>query len=175
MWGTKEVITPTNGIYSVDLPPASCSHSIGEHCMIGGYTYYLVQDAETPSPTFTPTVTPTAAPTETTTQTETPAPTDTPSPTNTPLPTATTAPSESPVPTETPTSSLITSPTPRLTPEPTADTGPSLAATSQATVDPPATAENEPLTEGVGLGFIAAGMALALVLVVAWLAQRRRG
>ncbi|HCB49520.1 MAG TPA: hypothetical protein DEP47_08340 [Chloroflexi bacterium] len=63
MWGTKEVITPTMGIYSIDLPPARCSQSIGDYCMIGGPTYYLVQSADVAPPTATPMATATPTPT----------------------------------------------------------------------------------------------------------------
>ncbi|MGD8584356.1 MAG: hypothetical protein PVJ75_03310 [Chloroflexota bacterium] len=98
MWGTSQVITPTDGLYSVDLPPASCSHSVGDYCMIGGYTYYLVQEAETPLPTETPTTRATATPrpTETPTSTPTPRPTATPTTTDTPAPTQTQAAIETP-------------------------------------------------------------------------------
>ena len=62
MWGTKETITATNGIFSVDLPPARCSQSIGDYCMIGGPPFYLVQaaDPQPPTPTQTQTALPTA-------------------------------------------------------------------------------------------------------------------
>jgi hypothetical protein len=103
MWGTKQVITPTEGLYSVDLPPASCSHSIGDYCMIGGYTYYLIQDAPTPPPTATPTETrpPTATPTPTPTQIASPTATATPINTARPTETATRAATETAVPAET--------------------------------------------------------------------------
>jgi hypothetical protein len=57
MWGTAQTISPTQGVYIIDLPPARCSQSIGDYCMIGGPTYYLVQAAETQPATKT--VTPT--------------------------------------------------------------------------------------------------------------------
>jgi hypothetical protein len=85
MWGTSQVITPTDGLYSIDLPPASCSHSVGDYCMIGGFTYYLVQAAETPPSTETPSPTATATPRPT----QTPIPTPTASPTPTATATAT--------------------------------------------------------------------------------------
>ncbi len=100
MWGTRQVITPTEGLYSVDLPPSSCSHSVGDYCMIGGYTYYLVQEADTPPPTPTPTETPsptataTARPTETTAPTATPAATQTLTPEEALTPEAALAPTE---------------------------------------------------------------------------------
>ena len=91
MWGTKKIITPTNGLYTIDLPPASCSQSIGEFCMIGGPNYYLVQPSEVVLPTATPLSTATLIPS--TTPTDTPIPTVTPAPPARPteraLPTAT--------------------------------------------------------------------------------------
>jgi hypothetical protein len=58
MWGTSQTISPTQGVYIIDLPPARCSQSIGDYCMIGGPTYYLVQAAETQpaTKTVTPTI-----------------------------------------------------------------------------------------------------------------------
>jgi hypothetical protein len=91
MWGSKETITATNGIFSVDLPPARCSQSIGDYCMIGGLTYYLVQSADTQPATPTQT--------QTTTATTTMMPSDTaiaaaprPETTATPFPTSTLSP-----------------------------------------------------------------------------------
>jgi hypothetical protein len=74
MWGSSEVITATNSIFTVDLPPARCSQSIGDYCMIGGLTYYLVQSADTqpPTPTRTPTATASASATATGTPTALP-------------------------------------------------------------------------------------------------------
>lgn len=43
MWGQQQIITAQNGLFVVDLPPAVCSQPIGDYCMIGGLTYYLVQ------------------------------------------------------------------------------------------------------------------------------------
>ena len=77
MWGTKQIITPTEGIYSINLPPASCSQSIGEYCMIGGPNYYLVQTAEVLPSTATPLPTVTPAPSAMPIPAGTPKPTDT--------------------------------------------------------------------------------------------------
>jgi len=96
MWGTKTTITPTNGLYTVDLPPARCSQSIGDYCMIGGPIYYLVQAADVLPPTTTPTHTPTS--------------TATPSATLTVLPTSTSEAKTLPEPV------LTASPEPSLTP-----------------------------------------------------------
>ena len=46
MWGEKkETLRPENGTFTIDLPPALCTQPIGDYCMIGGSTYYLVQPA----------------------------------------------------------------------------------------------------------------------------------
>lgn len=58
--GESQPITAQNGQFIVELPPAICSHSIGDYCMIGGETFYLVQVAEsTPPATATPVPSPT--------------------------------------------------------------------------------------------------------------------
>ena len=162
MWGTKQVITPTNGLYSVDLPPASCSHSIGEYCMIGGYTYYLVQEADTapPTPTPLPTGTPIATATATPTAAvigaliDTPAPTGTPSPTEMPSPTGTATPTVRPT----------FPPTPGQTTQPA-------ESTIETTGAPALNGQNDTTL----ILLIAISGAVALVLVVAWLTQRKRG
>lgn len=89
MWGTTKVVTPTNGMYTVNLQPASCSHSIGDYCMIGGPDYYLIQSANIVRPTMTqtPSMTPASTPTHTPSTTATTASTAT--PTQTPLATRT--------------------------------------------------------------------------------------
>jgi hypothetical protein len=168
MWGTKQVITPTEGLYTVDLPPASCSHSIGEYCMIGGYTHYLVQEADTPPPTPTPTPTETPAITPTVTPADTPAPTETPASTALPASTST----------ATSTATATTQPAPSPTPVPPTQPPPtaSLAASEPAesasdtpgVVDPPIQDDRAPI------GLIVIGAAAALILVLIWLARRQR-
>lgn len=107
IWGTKETITPTNGTYSFDLPPAICSQSIGDYCMIGGPNYYLLQAADvvlatdTPNPSRTPSASNTPAVTATIEPTISSTPTV--SSTNIPTATATAAP---PKPTSHPTSTF---------------------------------------------------------------------
>ncbi|MDX1616253.1 MAG: hypothetical protein R3300_18210 [Candidatus Promineifilaceae bacterium] len=48
-WGASQPITATDGIFSLELPAARCSQPIGDYCMIGGPTFYLVQAAPTPT------------------------------------------------------------------------------------------------------------------------------
>lgn len=49
MWGKRRTIEPEDGAFIIDLPGANCTQSIGDYCMIGGATFYLVQaiDADT--------------------------------------------------------------------------------------------------------------------------------
>lgn len=61
MWGTRRTITAQEGFFRVELPPALCTQPIGDYCMIGGTTYYLVQasdggrpPADPPSPDDAP-------------------------------------------------------------------------------------------------------------------------
>jgi len=160
MWGTKKVITPTNGLYTVDLAPASCSHSIGDYCMIGGYTSYLVQEAQIVLPTETPAASPILAKT----------------------PTQTHSPTQKPEPTQTPTESPTPTPEPTELPSPSATA--SLTATAAAVADSPAARSDAsptpaPLAEDETAGatfllLIAASGAITLVLAVAWLTQRHR-
>ena len=70
MWGQKEIITPENGMYTVDLQQARCTQTIGDYCMIGGTVIYLIEAKDgglppegLPAPLTTPPPTPTALPT----------------------------------------------------------------------------------------------------------------
>lgn len=96
MWGNRQVIRAEAGHFSVPLPPALCTQSIGDYCMIGGTTYYLVQAteggavpdawpvlAQSPTATPRPTVTPQPMATAQPTAALTPAPTAANSPTPT--------------------------------------------------------------------------------------------
>lgn len=127
MWGGRRTVTAVDGVFTIDLPGALCSQTVGDYCMIGGSAYYLVQGAggslpdvppgaaPPPQPAATSEVVPTAAtvsapaPTDTPTTTFTPSATvtatKTPPPTTTPLPTATVTPTvtDTAVPTHTPT------------------------------------------------------------------------
>ena len=107
MWGTQRTVTAVDGLFTIDLPPALCTQSIGDYCMIGGTTYYLVQAAATgaaapsvppPTPTAFPTPTPTFVPTSTPVPTATNTPQPTPTPTKTAAPTDTAVPPSPPAP-----------------------------------------------------------------------------
>ena len=104
--GEASTIKPVNGFFQIPLPPAICSQSIGDYCMIGGQTFYVVQASPRQQPaTPTATAIATAIPTESAeaaatqpASTHTPSPTQAPPATATPIPTATQAPSTAPQP-----------------------------------------------------------------------------
>jgi hypothetical protein len=110
MWGTRRTLTAQNGLFTVDLPGALCTQPIGDYCMIGGTTFYLVQGANGAAPPPPPAAggdaaTATIEATATMTPTNTPSPTATATATITPSPTATatatTPPTATPEPTDT--------------------------------------------------------------------------
>jgi hypothetical protein len=81
--GTERLVEAQDGRYVIDLPPALCIQTIGDYCMIGGSTYYLIQALDggkppegtapiLPQPTITPT--PLATVTVPPTATATPSP-----------------------------------------------------------------------------------------------------
>ncbi|HRQ12747.1 MAG TPA: hypothetical protein PK205_05515 [Promineifilum sp.] len=45
MWGKRETIEAENGVFTVELPGALCRQTIADYCMIGGTTYYLIQES----------------------------------------------------------------------------------------------------------------------------------
>lgn len=73
MWGKRlDDVVAHNGEFTIELPGALCSQSIGDYCMIGGTTYYLIQGAPSQPATATPTSMPTIIPTDTRSPTNTP-------------------------------------------------------------------------------------------------------
>ncbi len=44
MWGGREEIEAEDGYFTVELPGALCRQTIADYCMIGGTTYYLIQE-----------------------------------------------------------------------------------------------------------------------------------
>ncbi|RMG92644.1 MAG: hypothetical protein D6706_16545 [Chloroflexi bacterium] len=131
MWGARQTISAQNGVFTIELPPALCTQPIGDYCMIGGTTYYLVQSVSggempdvppaagganaTAVPADTPTATATATPTSTPTTTPTMTATPTPWPTETPSPTASPTATSTPLPTTavSPTTTLLVTPSPQ--------------------------------------------------------------
>jgi|GEM_PF-127182 len=69
MWGEQRTLQAEGGSFTVELPGSACAHSVGDYCMIGGTTYYLVQAApggklpeRLPAPRHSPTVSPSTSP-----------------------------------------------------------------------------------------------------------------
>jgi hypothetical protein len=133
--GAEQIIVPVDGQYTLTLPGASCTAERPDcpvahpPCIIGGFTYLLVEEGATPAPTAIPTAlipteTPTPAPTDLPQPTSTPAPTDIPIPTATPTPTLTFTPlpvfTATPLPTQTPVPTFTATPPPSATPLPSA-------------------------------------------------------
>ena len=143
MWGGRRTVTAVDGVFTVDLPGAICSQTVGDYCMIGGAAYYLVQSAggslpavppgpvpgapppdpaatteataeTTTEPTLLPTDIVTATLSPTATVTKTAAPTRTPSPTDTATATVT----NTAVPTNTPTAVPTLTPMNTAVPQP---------------------------------------------------------
>ena len=88
MWGQSEEIEAEAGYFAVELPGALCLQTIADYCMIGGTTYYLIQEnapararqlaatraaAATPRPSATPSPSATATTLTLPTATELPA------------------------------------------------------------------------------------------------------
>ena len=49
MWGRRETIEADGGLFTVELPGALCRQTIADYCMIGGTTYYLIQQKGEPA------------------------------------------------------------------------------------------------------------------------------
>ncbi|MBN1979406.1 MAG: hypothetical protein JW918_18575 [Anaerolineae bacterium] len=111
--GAEQTVTPVGGQYTVTLPGARCADKRG--CIIGGFTYLLVEEsAGEPLPTATA-ETPTAS-----SPVDTPIPpTATPAPTDTPAPTLTATPTLPPTATSVPLPVFTSTPMPTQTPLPT--------------------------------------------------------
>lgn len=163
MWGTMWELLAKDGAFTVDLPPALCTQSIGDYCMIGGTTYYLIQAnapgvvpqlppeplLTPPTATATATAAPTNTPTATVTSTAVPPATSTPSPSATPLPLPTAD-----------LSSTTVSPLP----------------TGQPTYPPTNQPANQPTnqqTNPIAYWFLGAGLVLAVGLGI-WVVNGRR-
>jgi hypothetical protein len=162
MWGKRRTVEPQDGAFIIDLPAANCTQSIGDYCMIGGATFYLVQaiDAETLSqlPVVDALATPTPG-----------APTPAPDPTAVPSPTGT----------PTATAAAVETEAARATPE-RADMEPAAAdATPSPGPTPSGTEVTQPAAPGtpggvfdyVGLLFLGLAAMIAVGAVVRW----RRG
>jgi hypothetical protein len=168
--GTKSWVEAQNGEYVIELPPALCIQTIGDYCMIGGSTYYLVQSLDgsdppqelpplLPQPTQTPTTLPTTTPTVT------------PSATSTPRPSAT-APTASATPTVDQVEALSTV---AFTPASSQVAGVPQATPTAVLSGAPATGRQSGSSMGFWTGWVLLG-GLGIVAVGAgwWLVNRRR-
>lgn len=158
MWGRRETIEAKGGLFTVELPGALCRQTIADYCMIGGTTYYLIQEEgkqeedgrhATLDETAESTV---ALPTATWMPTPTTQPTATPEASSTPEPGPTRPPA-------TPTSISTRNPT----------------ATPTVVAGPSSATSGEPSGRSLGnSGLTVLGLALALgVSLGVWLARRR--
>lgn len=157
MWGTTRTITAQDGLFRIELPPALCTQPIGDYCMIGGTTYYLVQSLSGGTPPIRMPA-PGAAPLLLPGETADSFPVDvTPTPTAAATETAVAATTSSPVPTLTtiPETAVVQTPIPTATPTPAAA--------------PPTTEAAVPQT-----GYWLLGLALLLGLGLLWYAWRGR-
>jgi hypothetical protein len=113
MWGEESLIEAENGRYQIDLQSALCTQTIGDYCMIGGTTLYLVEalDGGPPPDGTAPELPPSAFE---------PLPIATP----TPLPTATRTPPPTLSPTSLPTAANTAAASPTWTPGPRATEAP---------------------------------------------------
>jgi len=174
MWGRSQVIEAEDGQFTVQLPGALCTQSIGDYCMIGGTTFFLVQaTGDEPLPTLLPTPLPPGYPTSTRDPEITPSPTGT----------ATATPTTPPTATATPTITLTPSRTPSATPSPSATPtsapGSTPTAVSTAvpaiTFTPPPTATVGPTAASAALSYWVIGAAglVGIGVMGGWLFRRR--
>jgi hypothetical protein len=157
MWGHAETVDARGGYFVVDLPGALCAQTIADYCMIGGTTYYLVQQVEEDQASADE-----IRPLSETSPTPRPSPTIMPSATAPPSPTA----APSPVITSSPTLTLV----------PAAPTSATLTATpitNETVVDVPGEGSTEQPTY-IGLIVLGLGLALGAGLTV-WIFSRRGG
>jgi hypothetical protein len=147
--GVEQVVTPVDGQYIITLPGARCADKRG--CIIGGFTYLLVEESAGAPPPTIPTEPPTAV---SPVDTPTPAHTDTPTPTDTPMPTDTPTPTLTLIPTSTPVPLPVFTPTPVPTQTPFPTSTPTPFPPSQPTQEPSAW----PLLIGLAVIFLLAAI-----------------
>jgi hypothetical protein len=170
MWGRGETIEARGGYFVVDLPGALCLQTIADYCMIGGTTYYLVQQVENSQADEEQLMGDKATLGSDASPTPRPSPSTTPSPTVAPASTSTVALSATPMPSPTMTPSAT------LTRAATGTAAPTLTATPDAdgtTVEVRGD-ENKTLSDYAGLGVLGLGLALGAGLAV-WAFGRRGG
>ena len=191
MWGGRQTISASDGVFTVTVPGAICAQTAGDFCMIGGPVFYLVQsldggsvpasppvggapnDDSSPVPTVDPdaptaeaTITPTPEATETPMATFTPKATVTRRPTQTPTSTVTATASPTAVPIETSTATAV----------PATEGVATEVAALPPTAEPTQLPTVETAESGSNLSFIFFGLAALLGLGVGgrWALRKRR-
>ena len=178
MWGSRQSISASDGVFTVELPGAICAQTAGDYCMIGGPVYYLVQSLDGSSvpapppvsgppavenpPAATATIDPNA-PTRTPAATAEPTETPTPKPSATPRDTATPRPTRTP--TATWTATATNTPLPTATEPPTETAVPATeVAELPPTAVPTQTILDEAPESGSNLSLILLGLAGLIVV-----------
>jgi len=171
MWGEREAIEAEDGYFTVELPGALCLQTIADYCMIGGTTYYLVQD-NTPARARPLAATRDAAATDEAADRLTASPTATRRAVATRTPTAIPSPSPTPPPAATPSlpAAATATPTATLPPTPVPATG-TPTATRPAAAEAPAPAGRS-VADYAGLIVIGLGVLLGVTLVGRWVGRR---
>lgn len=159
MWGEAETMTAENGAFTVSLPSPWCTQTVGDYCMIGGETYYLIQDPDGGEPPdgLPPPAIATATPPAT--AAVTPSATAMPPATATPLPTATAVPA---------TATATATPTAVVTNTATAAAGPTATGEGSAA----AANETRAAAQAPRSVWLGAGALLVLALVGLWWSRR---
>jgi hypothetical protein len=152
MWGSRQTISASDGLFTVELPGAICAQTAGDFCMIGGPVYYLVQSLDGGSVAAPPPVSGPPAvddPPAATATIDPDAPTNTPAPTVAPTETATPEPSSTPRdtvtprPTRTQTATMTATASPTDTPSPTATISPTAVPATEVASLPPTPVPNQ--------------------------------
>lgn len=165
MWGRRETIAARNGAFTVELPGALCLQTIVDYCMIGGTTYYLIQEEDSPladennQPLEEDGATLPGA-TQAARVTKTPRATATANPTATPRPSAT--PEVTAIEPASPTVAATATPSPTAT-----ETPPAIP------LEPAGTAPPAQWSGNLGLIVLGTGLLLGAGLSLWWLAGRR--
>jgi hypothetical protein len=138
MWGNGRPITADGGVFNIELPAAPCGQAIGDYCMIGGPTVYLVQGTASGNWFVEPPPVEVASPTR-----PTAAPVAEASPARTAIPEAPPTATAAPTPTvgaiPTPSSTLVASPRPATRRVPDLGHQPSSTSLSPLPSPPPCT------------------------------------
>lgn len=162
MWGEEELIEAQDGRYQIELQSALCTQTIGDYCMIGGTTLYLIEALDGGPPPQAaapllppPQALPTLPPSPTAPATATPPPTATvlPTPTASATVTATAVPSRTP--------SRPPAAVPPATPTPTPAPSPVSAAGGETAVAPDSPSRLQPAL----VILLLAGLLVLLVVV----------